>query len=245
MSSIPTLDFTLLQTNRPLFLAQLRDALSHIGFLTLSNALEPEFIQRIFQQSKAFFDLPLETKKEIAMIKSPHFRGYSAVGEETTAHRIDAREQIDFGPETAAIPADQITAETNFLHLYGPNLFPDESTLPGFKETILDWRAACNNIAIQMIEAIGEAVEDPNGSGTGRVKTAFENGVPYARCKIVSYPGSFEDAPLGVGAHKDGGGLTLLLQDSVGGLQVQRWSGSWIDVAPNQDLIVVNIGQVL
>jgi isopenicillin N synthase-like dioxygenase len=148
-------------------------------------------------------------------------------------------------PETETTPDAEITPETTFLHLYGPNLFPDDRLLPHFKQTMLDWRSACDDIATQIVAAIGEAVEDPAGTGKGRIEGAFEGGVPYARSKIVSYPGTYEDAPLGVGAHRDGGGLTLLLQDAVGGLQVQRWDGTWEDVPANPHLVVVNIGQVL
>lgn len=42
---------------------------------------------------------------------------------------------------------------------------------------------------------------------------------------------------------QDGGGLTLLMQDDVGGLQVQKWDGTWIDAVPKPYHIVVNVGQ--
>ena len=68
---------------------------------------------------------------------------------------------------------------------------------------------------------------------------------PNHRMKIVRYPG--RDATgddQGVGAHKDGGFLTLLLQDENKGLQVE-YDGRWVDVEPIPGTLVVNIGELL
>ncbi|KAK9694830.1 hypothetical protein K7432_013267 [Basidiobolus ranarum] len=48
---------------------------------------------------------------------------------------------------------------------------------------------------------------------------------------------------LGVGPHKDYGFLTILLQDNVGGLQIQTRQGEWIDAPSIPDTFVVNIGE--
>lgn len=72
--------------------------------------------------------------------------------------------------------------------------------------------------------------------------------VDYSRSKTVSYPPSPPGTQgLGVGAHKDGGGLTILAQDDSGGLQVQRSdNGVWCDVEPRGDgVLVINVGQVI
>lgn len=69
---------------------------------------------------------------------------------------------------------------------------------------------------------------------------------PYSRSKVVGYPPVPEGVEgLGVGGHKDGGGLTLLAQDEVGGLEVQAWNGEWINARPIKGVLVINIGQVM
>ena len=45
-----------------------------------------------------------------------------------------------------------------------------------------------------------------------------------------------------MGHHTDPGILTLLFQDMVGGLQALSKSNGWIDIAPQKDAIVVNLG---
>ena len=68
---------------------------------------------------------------------------------------------------------------------------------------------------------------------------------PHHLVKLIRYPGrDATGSDQGVGAHKDAGLLTLLLQDHVGGLQVETPRG-WIDVAPLPGTFVVNIGELL
>lgn len=51
---------------------------------------------------------------------------------------------------------------------------------------------------------------------------------------------------LGVGRHKDGGALTVLAQDDVGGLEVRRKAdGEWIRVKPTPDAYIINVGDII
>jgi len=63
--------------------------------------------------------------------------------------------------------------------------------------------------------------------------------------KIVRYPGrDATESEQGVGAHKDSGFLTVLLQDVQSGLEVER-DGAWVGAPPIRGTFVVNIGEVL
>ena len=51
---------------------------------------------------------------------------------------------------------------------------------------------------------------------------------------------------LGVGRHKDGGALTILAQDDVGGLEVKRKTdGEWVRVKPTPDAYIINVGDII
>jgi len=69
---------------------------------------------------------------------------------------------------------------------------------------------------------------------------------PHQLLKLIRYPGreALGDTQ-GVGTHKDAELLTLLLQDSQGGMQVQPPAGAWIDVPPRPGALVVNVGELL
>jgi isopenicillin N synthase-like dioxygenase len=72
---------------------------------------------------------------------------------------------------------------------------------------------------------------------------------PVASVRLLHYPPhpTNGDPKLrGAGAHTDFGAITLLLQDEASGLQVfNRHTKEWIDVPPNKDAYVVNVGDML
>jgi hypothetical protein len=91
-----------------------------------------------------------------------------------------------------------------------------------------------------VVSAFTEALEQPPDA-----LAAIYEGTPNQTMKLIRYPGrEAEESDQGVGAHKDSGLLTLLLQDAVGGLQVQGKDG-WIDAVPVPGTFVVNIGELL
>ncbi len=71
---------------------------------------------------------------------------------------------------------------------------------------------------------------------------------PLSRASFVYYPQQREDLgekQFGVGPHTDFGVLTVLCQDSVGGLQVQTLDGEWVHAPPIEGTLVVNVGDLL
>jgi isopenicillin N synthase-like dioxygenase len=65
---------------------------------------------------------------------------------------------------------------------------------------------------------------------------------PITALRLLHYPPSRPEVlnEMGAGAHTDFGGLTFLLQDSVGGLQVKGQSG-WIEAPMIPGAYIVNL----
>lgn len=208
-----------------------------IGFFYLEgHGIPPEQIERVEAISRQFFTLPVEDKRRIAIENTRHFRGYTGVGGEITRLRPDLREQIDFGEELPPVPPSPDTPI--WWGLQGPNQWPQ--ALPGLRTEILQWLDTCRSVARRLLQAFMVALEQPADALDALVEAPHNN-----RLKIIHYPGQTDTAShQGVGPHKDGGLLTLLLQDQVGGLQVETAQG-WIDVPPRKHAFVINIGEML
>ena len=135
---------------------------------------------------------------------------------------------------------ENIPADAPWLHLQGPNLWPQAADLPQFKTTVLDYQQTLREVAIKLLRAFLVALDQPADALDDLIADP-----PVHLLKLVRYPASSAAADAqGVGAHKDTGILTLLLQDEVGGLEVESDHG-WIAVPPLQDAFVINIGEIL
>jgi len=122
----------------------------------------------------------------------------------------------------------------------GPNQWPD--ALPGFRETMMEYRAAANALAARVVRLLAASLDLPPSTFDDYLRDA------QSTLRLLHYPPQ-PPQPLpgekGCGAHTDFGGVTLLLQDDCGGLQV--WDverEGWIDAPPLPGTYVVNLGDL-
>lgn len=102
---------------------------------------------------------------------------------------------------------------------------------------------------------LGQALLRGVALGLGLEENWFADSIcqePTELFRVFHYPapdlGSLkagEHPGWGVGEHTDYGLITLLAQDSSGGLQVKLPGDNWIDVAPEEGVFIVNIGDML
>jgi len=239
ITSLPTLDISRFDAGpeeKRAFVEELRRVSREVGFFYISgHGVNPGLVSATVDLARRFFALPEEDKLAIEMINSPHFRGYNRAGREYTRGKPDWREQVDVGPELPALPADP---SKPWRRLQGPNQWP--AALPELKATLLSYQEAVTALGIRVLKAFAAALEQPED-----VFAPIYSPWPNQLTKIIRYPGRAAGEPdQGVGAHKDGGFVTILLQDTVAGLQVQGEDG-WIDATPKPGTFVVNIGEIL
>lgn len=240
MPTLPILDLRRLDADpgeRAAFLADLRRAVRDIGFYYVTgHGVPDDILTNAYQQANAFFWLPQSEKDAIAMVNSPHFRGYTHTGGELTRGRQDWREQLDIGTERDALPLAPDSPA--WARLPGPNQWP--AALPDLRTALLAWQEAATGVAVRLLRAFALALDQPADA----LDAIFAER-PGQHVKIIRYParGPGEDRQ-GVGPHKDSGLLTLLHQPDLGGLEVETDAG-WIAAPPLPGAFVVNSGELL
>ncbi len=219
------------------FVDQLRTVFHEIGAAYLvGHGVADGLDARVFDVANAFFALPVARRLEIENIKSPQFRGYTRLGGELTNGHQDLREQIDISRE---LPAPEIGPDDPaWLRLRGPNLWPAQP--PDFRPVITRW--------LEELELVGKALIRAVALALGQPIDHFDDAVspPEILSKIIRYPPPSEQFPTdqGVGAHTDGGFLTFVHQDEVGGLEAEV-HGEWVRVPARPGAFVINIGEML
>eukprot|EP00928_Gymnodinium_smaydae_P092282 TRINITY_DN7611_c0_g1_i2.p1 TRINITY_DN7611_c0_g1~~TRINITY_DN7611_c0_g1_i2.p1 ORF type:complete len:405 (-),score=63.44 TRINITY_DN7611_c0_g1_i2:112-1326(-) len=234
--ALPVLDYALLRSDLPAFASELNVACRDVGFFVLANL--PEHMttlhHEVLRVARLYFDLQLDIKKRIDYVKSPQFRGYMRLGTENTAGIRDEREQIELGVEE---PVKACFGDD------GPNQWPDEPA--DFRDVVQAWLAEMESLSRSLTTALSVAL----GLDDKALDAMFLT--PHVQAKLVHYPaisaGETEtSSSMGVGPHSDSGFLTLLLQDSTGGLEVLSRDGQhWLAAHPMPSSLICNLGEVL
>ncbi|WP_242661279.1 isopenicillin N synthase family dioxygenase [Mycobacterium mantenii] len=219
----------------------LRAAGHEVGFFYLTgHGVPPDLVTRVLDAARRLFELPQSGKDAVAMVRSPHFRGYTRLGGELTRGEVDWREQIDVGPERTPIGG---LDKSDYRWLQGPNQWP--TALPDLPGILEEWDAALSVVARTLLRHWAASL----GSPADVFDAAFAE-APATLIKIIRYPGRAAGTQ-GVGAHRDAGVLTVLLAEpGSAGLQVRpaanvRSDDGWIDVPPCEGAFIVNIGELL
>lgn len=216
---------------------QIDSACRRLGFFRIvGHGIDPSLLNDMDAAARAFFARPDDVKQRVAMpLAGSAWRGWFPVRGEVTSGVPDRKEGLYIGLEH---PADhQRVLDGTPLH--GANLFPPGPLGPA----VTAWLEAVTPVAAAVMR--GVAV------GLGLESDWFEREVttdPTVLFRIFHYPAldDNDSAPeWGVGEHTDYGLLTLLAQDSSGGLQVKTPSDTWIDVPAEPGVIVCNIGDML
>ncbi len=241
MATIPILDISALRRNPKSATAkttalQLRDICHNAGFCYIVGHEMAMRYGKLDAQMQAFFALPLAERKQLNLINSRHFRGYTLLGNELTGGEQDWRDQLDFGDELSA--PNLGPNDPAWLNLRGPNQWPD--TLPTMRPAVTNWMDGMYELGTLLTDALAVGL----GLGAEYFKPYF---APKgdARLKLIRYRvpengGSDQ----GVGWHHDTGFLTFIKQDNIGGLQVNI-DGKIIDATPMKNALVMNMGEML
>ena len=216
------------------FVQELGDAYENIGFVSVKNHfLSQSLEENLYQQVKAFFGLPIETKEKYEIPGIAGQRGYISFGKEHAKGRTvgDLKEFWHFGQYVD--DADPIKQE------YPENVTVSE--LPEFN--------AVGKEAYQLLEKTGQYMLRAIAIFLGLNEDFFDGKIHHGNSILrpIFYGPIVNDPKDAVRAaeHEDINLITLLMGASADGLQVLNKQHEWVSVTALPDHLVVNVGDML
>ena len=160
------------------------------------------------------------------MKRSPTHAGYEPIEGQTLDSQDagaergppDLKETFYIGAE---LPDDAPLVQARMIG-FGHNQWPP---LPGFREQMLAYQAAMRALADHLLSLIAASLDLPDDY----FAPLFDE--PARTVRLIRYPPQPPTAQfnqLGAGAHTDWGGITILAQDDIGGLEVRNVAGDWV-----------------
>lgn len=228
--------------------ASVRTACETTGFFAVIGHQVPvETIEAMRSSSRAFFDLPVARKMEVARPKPEQNRGYHAEGTETLARLAGNESPPDYKEVFAIGPPDVPDGDPWYHDLpgaypnYAANLWPTDP--PGFKAA---WRAYWS-----AMEVLQDTVCRVFATSLDLPEDWFARHLARhcSMLRALNYPAQLHPpgpGQLRAGEHTDLGMLTILKNEAAdGGLEVRDVAGNWHVAPVVEEGFVVNIGDLL
>ncbi|XP_068638221.1 2-oxoglutarate-Fe(II) type oxidoreductase hxnY-like isoform X2 [Aristolochia californica] len=213
-------------------------------FYVINHGISQEFMDEVFEQSKKFFDLPIDDKMKL--LRNEKHRGYTPVLDEIldpdNQVEGDYKEGYYIGVE---VSEDDPQSEKPF---YGPNVWPSEDLLPGWRQKMEKYHQEALGVAKAVARIIALAL-DLDGEFFDKPEMLGES---IATLRLLHYEGRLSNPTNGIygaGAHSDYGLITLLATDDVVGLQICKVKDAqpqiWEYIPPLKGAFIVNLGDML
>jgi isopenicillin N synthase-like dioxygenase len=220
---------------RARFVDKMGNALRDTGFFALQNhGVDSRLIEKAYQLSAEFFDLPEAQKRKYEDMNLKGQRGFTSFGREQAkgAPMPDLKEFWHVGRELA--PNHPLNRE------YHPNFWPEE--IAEFKEVMIELYRQLDVCSLRLLDAcslyIGESEKLLSGMAT--------DGNTILR--VINYPqvpAERDAAAIRAGAHEDINFITLLCEATAGGLELLQRDGSWLPIHALKGQIIVDTGDML
>jgi len=251
-SQVPIIDMS---ADDAVIIEQLRYACEVVGFMqVVGHGVSSDLIHRHAEFHRRFFALSNDAKEALRLNEDSPVRGYfgkggedldnvmgkqvDAAGKEKIAEqtRKDHKEALDLNGVPWSVPVGGQVARDFGM----PSRLPEEE-LEGFKEVVEEYNAEMMKMSKRLLSFMAQVLDQDADLFEAHLTN------PVATQRLLHYwPTEDFNTQIGVGEHTDYGLLTILKQDSVGGLQVLNAKDStWVHATPLEGAFVVNLGDML
>ena len=240
--------------------AEIRKALETWGgFICEGHGVDGDLRQKIFELSKAFFELPQEVKDSVHLCKGgAAWRGYMPHGGERSENgKIeDLKEGLYLGEEHPSTHSYVIAQ----FPTWGKNILPD-AELPEFRDVIAKYICALTELGDRMMEFISISL----GLDAKYINKNITLGEPVVLPRIFNYPakkqrtgehsidndkdnftaGKETKESWGIGDHTDYGLWTMILTNAPGLEVMHPFQQKMVPVPFHPNGFFMNAGDVL
>ncbi len=256
MDEIPVIDLSGWWSGDPVERRRIASAFDEaagaLGFLQIvGHGLAPALQAGLREAADEFFALDEEEKGRVAPTVRTLNRGWSARLTESLAYTLGEARPGDL-VEAFIVGSDHrdnpLTGpgdpyyEAHRHREFAPNVWPARPA--GFEARVWAYFSAARRLSFDLLDiaALALGIEETFfRSCTDRaIETMRLNWYRRLAREVTLEPGQ-----MSLGSHTDYGILTLLLADPVPGLQVVGPDGWWHDVIPQDDALVINVGDAL
>lgn len=243
---IPSLDLGPYLAGVPGALDELASKLARIqqeiGFYYITNHGVPrELIKQATEQLKRFFALPMPEKMKLKT--NANSVGFippkSTVYVTSTVNKNTKPDLNECLITVKERPADHpsVLAGRRF---HGPNEWPGEDVLPGYRASMLAYYAAMEALGHKMLPVYARAL----GLPADYFAPLFKD--PMWTTRNQYYPAvDAEENQFGISPHRDHGFITLLPLAEEPGLQILAPGAGWLDAEVKDNGIIVNTGEFM
>jgi len=221
---------------------ELCSAFQETGFAYLVNhGIQPHLVQQAMSKSLEFFSLDEGLKEK--MRKGPEHQGWVAQGRETFDQ--------DEGGNIATL---EVRETFDMKNISPAGKFPDQ-TCPGLRPALTELSVASKQLAERVMKCVslglGQELGFLDKMHQGMLSQGMDGEVGNATTlRSIHYPpipDSLAARPgiVRCGEHSDYGTVTILFQDSLGGLEAKSVSGDWLSADPIPGSILINVGDLL
>lgn len=231
-NSVPVVDFDCWNSADATALRHLADAvdgaLAQYGFMAVTNVgIADSLRERAFASARQFFTQSVHAKSAFRYTDPIANFGYQALLTETLEPGLPGDLKEAFTMRDLLATYDRDTA------------WPSVE----FRDTAREFFLACRDAASRILRVFTIALDVPadffDVRHTGHNLTMRYLHYPSQGARVDSVE------QMGAGAHTDYGSITLLFQDDVGGLQLRRADGSWLNVDPVPRAVNINTGDLM
>jgi len=236
--TIPTVDLSQFtkgdKAARKAFVQQLGEAFHEIGFVAVKgHGIPKQLIDDFYRSSKEFFALPVDVKRQYEVAGGAGQRGYTSFGREHAKQSqvADLKEFFQIGQEVEG--DDPIRSQ------YPENVSVTEHE--EFTQLGTQLYKAFESSGRELLRAIAIYLDLGEDYFDGKI----HNGNSILRA--IHYPPITQEPASAIRAeqHEDINLITLLVGASAGGLQLLNMEGEWLPIMPEEEEIVINVGDML